>query len=264
MTQSIFINAPYRLASYFSLIALTAASSQAAVIQTNYGTGDNTVPGPPVSTSDLLQTHLSSASRTGEIGVGNNSFYREDSGYTVDLSRLYNGTFGIGGTSAASSVLPNKVTLTFAFDLLRQPEGYSITTIRTYAGWDSGRDGQAYIVEYSTAAQPETFQPLATVARFDNTTFPMVLGYVYDDETGAFSEEWVEDEDHSHTLVELNSETGDLASNVAQLRFIFDGVENGGTAYREIDVIGSAIPEPTTFNIAIASLALCLTRRRRH
>lgn len=252
-----------------ALLALPALAS-AAVIQTNYGTGDGSLPGGSaiVAGDNLLSTRLASASRTGAgaSNPGNLYFYRENNGtgYNVDLARLYDGQFGAAGTVSSASVLPNQVSLTFAFNLTANPAGYNISTLLTYAGWDSGRDGQQYSVEYSTAAAPGTFLSLATANRFDNTDFPLT-NPVYDDEgneTGGFAA----NEDEAATLVQLQADTGFLAENVAALRFNFNGVENGGTAYREIVVKGaavSAVPEPATLCGTLGLLASGLLVRRR-
>lgn len=250
-----------------------AATSEAGatVIQTNYGTGDKSVPGFAVSGTDLLQTALMSATRTGAPGSGDLYFYREDSGYTVELARLSDGTFGTEGTQSAFTVMPNQVTLTFTLGTVAAPLGYSLERIRTYAGWDSGRDGQAYVVQYATVDAPGTFVTLATVTRFDNTNFPLTrTSYEYDHETGIETEVQVPDEDYSHTLVELTSVGGSLASSVAAVRFVFGGVENGGTGFREFDLIGEAmtapIPEPAGaagLGAAVAGLAVMSRRRRR-
>lgn len=246
------------------------AMAQLVISQTNYGTGDKSIPGPgnAVSNADLLQTHLASASRTGSSGFGNTYFYRENDGYPVDLGRLTDGSFGPEGTDAASSVLPNNVTITFGLSLADNPGGYTITGIRTYAGWDDGRDGQAYTVEYSTVSAPDTFVSLATVSRFDNTSFPLTrTSYDYDYETGQYTEVEVPDEDYSHTMVELTGSEGYLATDVAAIRFIFNGIENGGTAYREFDVFGSAtaVPEPATYAAATGALMMVYSvwRKRR-
>jgi hypothetical protein len=212
-----------------------------AVVQTNFGTGDGTLPGYAVSTADLLQTALASASRTGAPGSGDLYFYREDSGYTVDLSRLSDGAFGAMGADPSPSVLPNETALTFALDITANPDGYSLTHIRTYAGWDSGRDGQEYTVEYSTVSAPGTFVSLATVTRYDVTSFPL---WEFEDHDG--NPIFFDDTSNAHTLVELTHTSGVLAANVARLRFTFNGIENGGTGFREFDVIGAptAVPEP--------------------
>lgn len=47
-------------------------------------------------------------------------------------------------------------------------EAFDLTSIRTYASWDSGRNGQGYIVNYATAAAPSQFQALHTVANWNN------------------------------------------------------------------------------------------------
>lgn len=220
------------------------ATATAAVVQNNFFvTGSGTSPGTPISSSDLLQTQLSSASRTGSPGFGDTYFYREDSGYTVDLSRLSDGTFGNSGGDPDSSVLPNNTTITFAFNLASNPFGYSLTSIRTYAGWDSGRDGQEYSVEYSTVSAPGTFVSLYSIAQFN----PEV-------------------DDDVATMVQLTSNSGFLAENVALIRFNFNGFENGGTAYREFDIAGTgSVPEPSTYAMTsgLALIAFGLLSRHR-
>jgi hypothetical protein len=264
-----------------TLFALPALAS-GAVTQTNFGTGDGTLPGvsPIVRANNLLFTRLASASRTG-AGVpnpGNLYFYRENDGYDgydADLARLYDGQFGAAGGVSSASVLPNQVSLTFDFNLMASPAGYNLSTIQTYAGWDSGRDGQQYTVEYSTAAAPGVFLSLKTISRFDNTDFPLLIEEeIYDDEgetTGRF--QMVPDKARSATLVQLQADTGFLAENVAALRFNFTGFgnagnafENGGTGYREFVVQGSqvsAVPEPATMMGTLGLLASGLLLRRR-
>lgn len=263
------------LTAFLAFPALAAG----AIIQTNYSTGNGTLPGPGLigAENNLLSTSLASASRTG-AGVTNPGdlyFYRENNGtgYNVDLARLYDGEFGVAGAVSSASVLPNQVSLTFAFNLTASPAGYNLTTIRTYAGWDSGRDGQQYTVEYSTASAPGTFLSLATTTRFDNTNFPSSLEWTFDDETGEERQVLVTNTDESATLVQLKAETGFLAENVAALRFNFTGFgnggnafENGGTGYREFVVQGSkvsAVPEPATFCGTLGLLASGLLVRRR-
>jgi hypothetical protein len=226
-----------------ALLFCSVATVSAAVIQNNYYSTDDH-PGSPVSNGDLLQTELSSASRTGSPGFGNTYFYREDSGYTVDLSRLTDGSFGNTGGDSDSSIFPNHTTITFAFNLGAHPYGYSLSSIRTYAAWDSGRDGQEYSVEYSNVGTPDTFISLTSITRY-NPDF---------------------DDDNS-TMVQLTSSSGYLAENVAKVRFIFNGFENGGTAFREFDIAGVAnVPEPGAYGL-VGALALAtygtLSRRQK-
>jgi hypothetical protein len=72
-------------------------------------------------------------------------------------------------------------------------------------------------------------------------------------------------EDNALTSVELTSVVGSLVSNVAALQFVFNGFENGGTAYREFDVLGEAAtaPEPAVWALGAGLAALTLTVWRR-
>jgi hypothetical protein len=255
-----------------TLVSLTALAS-GAVVQTNYGTGDGSLPGgsPIVAANNLLSTRLASATRTG-AGVPNPGdlyFYDENGGtYNVDLARLYDGQFGEAGGIPSASVLPNQVSLTFNFDLSASAAGYDLTSIRTYAGWNADRDGQQYTVEYSTAADPLVFLALASVSRFDNTNFPLISTEIEDENgspTGQFAD--VPDTGQSSTQVWLHAESGFLAQNVAAVRFNFNGVESGGTGYREFVIEGSevaAVPEPTAMLGTLGLLAGGLVLRRRN
>jgi hypothetical protein len=233
---------------------VVAQAVQAGIIQTNFGTGTDAVPGGPFDPSaNILATNLVSAATTG-------SFYRQDSGYAVVVSRLYDGDLGTLSSSGLGgdgrfTVMPNIATIRFDLDA-----PYDITAIRTYASWDSGRDGQRYTVSYATALNPSTYATLLEISRFDVTDFP--LRESYDWETGESI--MIPDEDFATTLVQLTPTSGFLAEQVVSLQFTFNGVENGGTAYREIQV--TAVPEPSTCAMALAGLAcggFSMWRRRR-
>lgn len=224
----------------------------AATIQTNYGTGDGATPGGDFVTSgNLLATNLASVSRSG-------TFYREDSGYTVTLNRLYDNVLGPSGSSGLGgdgnyTVMPNQAVIRFDFD-----GAYDITSIRTYASWDDGRSGQGYAVEFATAANPLNYITLHTVAPFNNdsSVFPVNEEIDYDtDETI-----YVPDTSLSSTMVELMSTSGVLASDVVSLRFVFSGYQNGGTAYREFQV--AAVPEPSSALLGGLGMLALLRRRR--
>ena len=113
--------------------------------------------------------------------------------------------------------------------------GSTITSIRTFAGWgDTGRDGQAYTVQYSVVSDPTNFITLAAITRYDPQESEFPAGPYGRDKT------------NPSTMVELTSSSGPLAVNVAAIRFVFgsydtntNAFENEGSAYREIDVIGS-------------------------
>lgn len=193
--------------------------------------------GRTLSSTDLLQTQLASATRSAS---GNAAFYREESGYTVDLSRLSDGQFGTFGSTGLGgdgsfTVMPNVVTITFTLDTSINTAGYSLSSMRTFASWDSGRDGQSYELRCATVQDPLNFLALHTINPYDPSDF----------------------DDPSNTLVELTPTVGYLAANVSALQFVFNGFENSGTAYREFDVEGLAtVPEPSAFALVFGGLAL--------
>jgi MYXO-CTERM domain-containing protein len=240
-----------------SLVLLALPVAKAAVIQTNFGTGDGTTPGGAfVSTGNLLATNLSSAST-----LANGNFYDPFS----DLSLLYNNDLGAAGYFGdAAVVMPNIATLQFNLT-----GAFNLTTIRTYASWDSGRDGQQYEVKYATAAAPSTFTTLYSVVAFNNADFPILVDENVYDEDGenVIGTRKVPYKNESSTLVTLTENTtGVLAQNVVSLQFVFNGYESGGTGFREFQVLGtsvSSVPEPGTFLPAALLVAGAWLRRRR-
>lgn len=210
------------------LLALPVAN--AAVIQTNASTSDGTSPGGALVTAgNLLASNLLSATALS----GATFIYPNP-----PLSRLYDGTLGSPGASSGNendTVMPDNATL--QFDLNR---AFNITTIRTYAGWDSGRDGQRYEVKYATASAPTTFTTLYSVTQFDPPNAAA-----------------------SFSLVTLTDSSGVLASNVVSLQFVFTGYENGGTGFREFQVLSSPVPETGSFLPAAVLAAGLFLRRRR-
>lgn len=240
-------------ASILPVIALLGSSiAWGVVIQTNTGTGDGSTPGGTfVAAGNLLTNHLASATRTG-------SFYREDSGYTVDLARLGDGDLGPAGTEGLGgdgryTVMPGTAVIQFNFDA-----AYDLTRIRSYASWDDGRSGQSYTVKYATAADPFNFVTLYALTPFNNAESIFPLREDYDWQTDQII--MVPDTSVSSTMVELSSSSGFLATDVVSLQFVFSGYQNGGTAFREIQV--TAVPEPSSALVGCLG-ALLLVRRRR-
>jgi hypothetical protein len=191
-----------------------------------------------VSSTDLLQTNLSAAAITN----GSYSFFGTNS-----LGTLTDGVFGAGGPDYLTSVSFGLATaVRFDFDLTASPAGYNLTEIRTYTGWDTGRDGQEFQVDYSVAASPNTFIALATVGPYDVTS---TLSY-------------------GRVMVSITDLLGGtLIGNVAALRFTFTAFENGASAWREIDAIGTpaSIPEPAhaALLFAVAMVGALVVRRHR-
>ncbi len=225
MISPSFVRIPRSVAS-LTLAALCGnACVEAGIIITNEehsGAGNSF----PVSNTDLLQTSLGSVATTGSFG----GFGGGTEAVLHDGLHGPSGAVGDGSNSAPS---PGS-QITFSLDLTASPLGYHLSEIDTIASWDTGRDGQQYSVQYSTSADPDTFLALATVPLF-NPSQP------------AF--------DHAHTRIRLTDTGGVLATDVAKLRFTFTSFENNGTAYREIDVLGAAVPEPSQY-AAVVGLAL--------
>ena len=205
------------------------SAAPAAVVQNNYRTTDGSVPGGSfVTTNNLLATNLTSALFTGT-----------HSGDSLVISRLYDGQLGAADVSTlATSVLPNNAIIQFDLN-----GAFDLTEIRTYASWDPGRDGQRYVVKYATGAAPFTFNTLYSLTEFNPSSSAV-----------------------SSTLVRLTSDSGALVAGVVALQFEFDGFENGGTSFREFQVLGtsaSSVPEPGTFFPAALLVAGVFLRRRR-
>lgn len=223
-------------AAVIIILAATFAVGASGQVTVTSATSDTT--SFVVSNTDLLQTNLTSAAIT--AGTGFNFFG------TNSLGTLTDGNFGATGPVAGVVVSFAPATaVTFSFDLSASPAGYDLTQIRTYTGWDTGRDGQEYSLEYSTASAPATFLALTTVSPIN-----VASG------TGNGNLEV--------TISDLLA--GTLVGNVAALRFTFTTFENNSSAWREIDVFGTpaTIPEPATsaISLALLSLAALVIRRR--
>lgn len=228
------------------LFGAAALGASAQVVQNDFVSANPSIPGGlTLSSTDLLQTQLASAARS---ATGDAAFYNEEGGYPVDLSRLSDGQFGTFGASGLGgdghyTVMPNNVTITFTFDTSVNTLGYSLSAIRTFASWDDGRDGQSYSVKYATVFAPSTFNTLHAITPFN----PSGL------------------DEPANTVVELTPTVGYLAENVSGLQFVFSGFENGGTAYREVDVTGVAtpIPEPSIYGVVLGMVAFIFGSKRR-
>ena len=145
-------------------------------------------------------------------------------------SVLTDGSFGqldhkVTGTHSSFSIIgSNSQAGNFVeYAIPGSTYGYTITNITVYGGWsDSGRDGQAYTILYSTVVNPTNFIPLG------------VVNYLPSNPNA-----W-----YCMSRATITPANGILASNVAALYFDFTtptspGGENGFEGYSEISVYGS-------------------------
>ncbi len=225
------------------LLAALAAVPEEALAATgpastvNISTSQQANVGYAVASNDLLQTNLAATDFVGDFNMYS----------TTGAAAFNNGVYGsqgnqVGFGEAASA--DGRHTATFTFDTAGG-QGYNLSAINTYSGWDMFRGGQAYVVSYATAAAPTTFIELA------NVYFDAII-------PGA----------NTNTRVGLTGTGGWLATNVQSLRFQFSGDLTYNTAgYRELDVFGVAaaapVPEPSQVAMLLAGMGLLAARARR-
>lgn len=181
------------------------------------------------SSADLLQTSLASVSSSG-------NFAQENTG---GVQILNNGQFsitGVGNNNPELATVENGSLITFNLDTATSPQGYNITGVDTYGGWnDSGRDRQSFKLSYSLVGSSD-FTYIGSVdhdpAAAGNpsavfASFPMSL-------TGV---------------------------DAVRIEF-FGNQENGYAGLGEIDVFGTPVPEPSA-SVLVGILGLACFRRRR-
>ncbi len=226
-----------------SLLALTASAHAAITVafSNQVGAGGTTTFTPTyvVSSTDLINGATPTA-----FAPSSAAFELESSG---GLAQLTNGTYGSinsgdTGSHPSFATVGNNGGTSVTYSLGSNPAGYNITNINVFGGWnDNGRDQTAFTVLIALASSPTVFTTLTT-----QSFNPSVA-------TGL----------QSATQVAVSDTTGFLATGVANIRFTFPTVENGYTGLAEIDVIGSAVPEPGSAMLAGLAAVFGLARRRR-
>jgi hypothetical protein len=229
---------------FASALAALAGSAGAAITVT--GAGNST--GFAVSSTDLLQTQLSSTTNNLTINSGENG--HTGSGYGNDVGTVGNLTDGlfqmfnddnITSNGARKSYAISGGNITYNLDTTTNTQGYDISLIGIYTGWQNGgRDGINVQVFYSTVSNPMTFVSLTTATQNGAGQY----------QSGVITE-----------TVSPNL----LATGVKSIRFDFSSTqENGASGYKELDVIGTAtIPEPSVALLGGLGM-LALLRRRRY
>jgi hypothetical protein len=221
-------------------LMLGAGPAQAAIITTGINANNG------ASSTDLLQTHLSSAVLSGSWNEGVASPY--GGGLLDNATPLYNGTAVLShiynpdayGTSTEYLLTGNnnRSVVTFTLDTSgANALGYAITQIDFFHGWsDNGRDAMNFKIQYSTVSAPGTFLDYGTSTYFDPSS--------------------------NYGISRITDGTGTIATGVAAVRLSTPSVKNNWGGISEIDVIGTVIPEPASLGMLGAAAAAMLLRRR--
>lgn len=142
----------------------------------------------------------------------------------------------------------NATIVTFTLNTSANPLGYDISSVRNIQGFtvDAGLyANQSFDILYSTVSDPLTFLPLATIS---------YQPFLASDTPGG------------STMVTLTNTTGVLATHVAALQLnipLNPGPSDSQTGvFREFDVFGEPVPEPSMF-VLLSLGGLLLWRRKR-
>jgi hypothetical protein len=163
------------------------------------------------------------------VGPGNFALNSPSEGLPV----LTSGTIGVCVGDATDYALTNFAdggTVSsgagqyLIYTLKGSANGYNISSIVTYGGWDDfGRDWQYYTISYATAASPTTFIPLAAPAAYQ-------LPHLGPAAANLSRLTWTE------------ASGGPIASNVTAVEFNFTlpaGQENNWQGYAQIQLFGT-------------------------
>ncbi|HUA69402.1 MAG TPA: immunoglobulin domain-containing protein, partial [Candidatus Saccharimonadales bacterium] len=144
-------------------VSATSVITPALVITTTNQNGPS--PFTPTYTAEVNNDLILGLSPS--TAAGN---FQEDDGNNGPISILTDGLLASNVNTAGweaqfvSCGGGNGAGSTLIYTLPANANGYDITNIVTYSGWqDGGRDGQYYTVSYSTVAAPTTFVPIGTV-----------------------------------------------------------------------------------------------------
>ncbi len=164
-------------------------------------TGESSGSAYAVSSTDLLQSHLSATADA--LALFNEGGYSNGGAAAL--------TDGLSGTgSAAGSCAISGGSVTYTLNTVDSPAGYDISAVNSYSGWnDPGRVNQNYTVRFRKAGS-DTFGDDIAVS-YSGTA--------------------------SQTSVNI---AGLGLTGVDAVQFSFPGQQNGGVGYKEFDVVGSS------------------------
>jgi hypothetical protein len=150
------------------------------------------------------------------------------------------------GSNGGIAYFDSTYTLTFNLNTTVNTLGYDITSISTITGWQDERLFQNYSIDYRFAGGSTYF----SLGSFANTPVAAVAN-------------------GSLQLI-ITDTNGAVLSGVDSIRFNMNLISGGaglvGSAFREIDVFGTAtvVPEPSTYALlSLAGIVFLLVRARR-
>ena len=156
------LNSPGVENGYCGLAAITVGGTAetsvvSPVVSITYSNESGSNPFTPTWTAETPDLLLGLAPTT-----ANGNFTQEGAG---GVPVLTDGAIGSSGTIGGFATCGANGGTTLIYQQTNNIiNGEDITNIITYSGWgDGGRDGQYYIVSYSTVAAPNTFIPITTV-----------------------------------------------------------------------------------------------------
>ena len=191
---------------------------------------------PAASSTDLLQGLTPTSYFHPTVNLTEANFREESSGGTPALT---NGSIStVYGGADAATIHPAYATSGGGVITYTLPEFSNIREFVVYSGWnDGGRDEMNVTVGVS--GDGTIFTDLFTAMANTTGTTPITHRVSAVDDGGAF-----------------------LAQNVKFVRYSFNGTENGYSGYVELDVIGTAVPEPGSLSVLGLAGAALLRRRR--
>ncbi len=168
----------------------------------------------------------------------------------MDLTDLRNGTaFALGSQyNWGGGNISSGSTLTYTFDTVASPGGYVIDEINFFTGWRGPNGDRHQMANFNV-----TYATVASPLDFSNSIITGGSG-------GFFTQAGDGSTTGRYGVVDNGSAA--LATGVAAIRISFVNVQNGAIGMSEIDILGTAIPEPSAALLGGLGLLALLRRRR--
>ena len=240
------------LATIFGLVALASATHGAVIINSYTYVAppgiaetphDPSTSGAPnlfsASSTDLVQGRIATVTSTGggtpsttlEASAG------EGAWTNGSISTVYNTSSGFDSNHGAYGTVQGFTSVTFNLGAL-----YDLSLVNVFLGWnDSGRDDASFNLRVST----------------DGIDYSTIASYTKgDDNTGTYTTPVT----NLHSIVD--SGAAPIASGVQYVQLQFTAADNGFAGMLEVDVIGTAVPEPSAALLGGLGMLALLRRRR--